>query len=45
MTIGFDGGNFDVKSTVLACGRCGALVLPSGVGDHDGFHAEGKEEA
>lgn len=43
MTTGFDGGNFDIKSVVLACEGCGALVLPSGVSDHDRFHAEGEE--
>jgi|HubBroStandDraft_2_1064218.scaffolds.fasta_scaffold3217915_1 hypothetical protein len=45
MTIGYDGGNFDVKSTVLACEGCGALVLPPDTGRHDGSHAEGAEEA
>jgi hypothetical protein len=41
MTIGFDGGNFDVKSPVFEHEACGCLVLPSGVGSHKEFHAEG----
>lgn len=45
MTIGYDGGNFDIKSVVFECGGCGGLVLPSGVRKHDESHAEGGREA
>lgn len=43
MTIGYDGGNFAVKSVVLEHEACGALLLPSGVTAHEEFHAEGAE--
>jgi hypothetical protein len=45
MTIGFDGGNFAVRSAVYEHEGCGCLVLPSGVTAHVGFHAEGEREA
>lgn len=44
MTIGYDGGNFSIKSAVLACEDCGDLVLPPDAGNHSGSHAEGAEE-
>jgi hypothetical protein len=45
MTIGYDGGNFDVKSVVFQHDKCGCLVLPSGVGAHERHGHPGAGEA
>lgn len=40
VTIGFDGGNHDLRGDLWACTRCAAVIFPDGTGLHDRFHDE-----
>jgi hypothetical protein len=40
VTIGFDGGNHELRGDLWKCGRCAALIFPGDHADHTREHAE-----
>jgi hypothetical protein len=40
VTIGFDGGNHDLRGDLWKCGRCAAVVFPGDHAEHTREHAE-----